>query len=129
VFQGAADFIDFMKSVFGANEKERMTTPDGVIRHAEIDINGSKIMLGEPRPGAPTFPGLLYVYVPDCDAVYRRAIERGAKSIMEPADQFYGDRNAGVQDAWGNQWWIAQHKEDVPPEELRRRAASAEQKS
>jgi PhnB protein len=60
--------------------------------------------------------------VNDTDAVYQRALQAGAASIMEPADQFYGDRSAGVQDPSGNQWWIATHKEDVPPEELKKRA-------
>jgi PhnB protein len=68
--------------------------------------------------------------VNDADAVYRRALEAGATSKMEPADQFYGDRNAGVRDPVGNVWWIATHKEDVPPGELARRAeALAKQQS
>jgi PhnB protein len=67
-------------------------------------------------------PGSLHLYVNDADATYQRALQAGATSIMEPADQFYGDRSAGVQDTVGNRWWIATHREDVPPEELRRRA-------
>ncbi|MBI4484106.1 MAG: VOC family protein, partial [Acidobacteria bacterium] len=62
------------------------------------------------------------LYVNDTDAVYRRALRAGATSMMEPADQFYGDRNAGVKDPFGNHWWIATHKEDVPREELAKRA-------
>ena len=69
-------------------------------------------------------PVMLYVYVKDTDATYRRALKAGATSIMEPADMFYGDRNAGVKDPSGNQWWIATHKEDVPPAELAQRAAA-----
>jgi len=67
-------------------------------------------------------PTVLYLYVDDTDATYQRALEAGATSLMEPADQFYGDRNAGVEDPTGNHWWIATHKEDVPPAELARRA-------
>jgi uncharacterized glyoxalase superfamily protein PhnB len=69
-------------------------------------------------------PSSLYLYVTDVDQVYRAALNAGASSVMEPADQFYGDRNAGVRDACGNVWWIATHKEDVSPEEIQRRAAA-----
>jgi uncharacterized glyoxalase superfamily protein PhnB len=67
-------------------------------------------------------PAAIYMYVPDCDAVYKQALAAGATSKMTPSDQFYGDRNAGVEDANGNQWWMATHVEDVSEEELRRRA-------
>jgi PhnB protein len=81
-------------------------------------------MMGEARDEWPAMPGSLYLYVPDTDAVYKRAMEAGGKSLMEPADQFYGDRNAGVVDPSGNYWWIATHVEDVPPEEMEKRAAA-----
>jgi uncharacterized glyoxalase superfamily protein PhnB len=68
---------------------------------------------------------MLHVYVPDADAVYRRAMEAGAISLREPADQFYGDRTGGVQDAFGNQWWMATHQEDVSDDEIVRRMAAA----
>jgi uncharacterized glyoxalase superfamily protein PhnB len=64
------------------------------------------------------------LYVPDTDAVYRKALAAGAESVMEPTNQFYGDRNAGVKDARGIYWWIGTHIEDVSPEELQRRAAT-----
>jgi uncharacterized glyoxalase superfamily protein PhnB len=70
-------------------------------------------------------PTTLYLYVPDIDAVYRRALDAGATSLVEPKDQFYGDRSAGVKDPVGNFWWVATHVEDVSPEELRRRAEAA----
>jgi PhnB protein len=63
--------------------------------------------------------------VNDTDVVYKRALQAGATSLMEPADQFYGDRSAGVQDPSGNHWWIATHQEDVPPEELKKRGDAA----
>jgi PhnB protein len=68
---------------------------------------------------------MIYLYVNDTDATYRRALQAGATSIMEPKDQFYGDRNGGVRDATGTEWWIATHVEDVPPEEMARRARAA----
>jgi uncharacterized glyoxalase superfamily protein PhnB len=79
-------------------------------------------MLGEATGQWKPRPSTLYLYVHDTDATYRRALEAGATSLMEPANQFYGDRNAGVQDPSGNFWWIATHVEDVSAEEMKRRA-------
>lgn len=123
--EGVAKLIDFVKRAFGAKEIERMTRDDGTVWHAELQIGDSRVMVGEPRPPRKPMPAMLYLYVPDTDSVYNRAIEAGATSIMEPANQFYGDRNAGVQDPSGNEWWIGTHMEDVPPEEMKRRAAAA----
>ena len=67
-------------------------------------------------------PGSIYLYINDTDAAYKRALQAGATSVMEPADQFYGDRNAGVKDSSGNIRWIATHIEDVPPDELAKRS-------
>jgi PhnB protein len=125
VVDGAAKLIDFLKRVFGATEKEMMKTPDGRVMHAEVRIGDSVIMMGEPGGQWKATPAALYVYVEDTDSAYKRALEMGATSRMEPADQFYGDRNAGVQDSWGNLWWIATHKEDVAPDELEKRARAA----
>ena len=68
---------------------------------------------------------MLHLYLEDVDAVYQRAMQAGAKSLREPADQLYGDRSGGVEDAFGNQWWIATHVEDVTSEEMERRAKAA----
>jgi PhnB protein len=107
-----------------------MSRPDGTIAHAEVRIGDSAVMMGEPMGEQQPRPATLYLYVNDTDAVYQRALQAGATSLMEPADQFYGDRNAGVQDVFGNYWWIGTHKEDVSPEELKKRAeAHTKQKS
>jgi PhnB protein len=90
--------------------------------HAEVFIGDSAVMMGEPVGETPALPGSLYLYVEDTDSTYRRAIDAGATSLMEPANQFYGDRNAGIKDPSGNMWWIATHVEDVTPEEMARRA-------
>jgi uncharacterized glyoxalase superfamily protein PhnB len=82
------------------------------------------VMLGEAKDGFPARPCSIYLYVPDTDAAYRQALAAGAVSIMEPADMFYGDRNAGVSDASGMQWWIGTHIEDVDPAEMERRMAA-----
>jgi PhnB protein len=114
--------LEFVQAAFGATIHEAISGEDGRIRHAEVQLGDSKIMIGQAREDYPPRPGSLYLYVEDTDANYRRAIEAGAKSLMEPADQFYGDRNAGVEDPLGNYWWIATHVEDVTPEEMDRRA-------
>ena len=125
VVPGVAGLIDFLKQAFDATEvHQRMTQPDGAVMHAEVRIGDSILMMGEPRGDFQAMPASFYLYVPDTDAVYRRAIQAGATSLMEPADQFYGDRNAGVKDASGNLWWIATHIEDVSPDELAKRAAA-----
>jgi PhnB protein len=129
IVPGVARLIDFLKQAFDATEGERMEAPDGSIRHVEVRIGDSHIMLGESNAQWGPMPTSLYVYVPDTDATYRRAIEAGATSVMAPANQFYGDRNAGVKDASGNIWWIATHVEDVAPDEIKRRAEAQYKKS
>jgi PhnB protein len=124
VVTGAAKVIEFVKQVFDAQASECMTGPDGTIQHAAVRIGNSVVMLADATEKYPPRPGNLYVMVPDTDATYRRALAAGATSLREPADQFYGDRNAGVQDPAGNSWWIGTHVEDVSPEEQKRRAAA-----
>ncbi len=119
---GAEKLLSFVKQAFGAEETFRMARPDGPIAHAEVRIGDSMVMMGEAgQAEGGRMPGMLHLYVEDVDAVYQRALDCGATSIRGPEDQFYGDRSAGVKDVCGNQWWIATHIEDVPPEELRRR--------
>ena len=123
---GVANLVDFLKRAFGAQETyPMMRRPDGTVMHAEVKIGDSVIMMGEPMGEFKAMPASLYLYVDDTDAVYQRALQAGATSLMEPADQFYGDRNAGIKDVSGNRWWIATHKEDVPPEEMAKRAEAA----
>ena len=124
VVQGAAALIDFLKQAFDATEVERMSGPDGTIQHAEVRIGNSIIMMGEATAPREPMPTMLYLYVNDTDATYQRALKAGATSVQEPANQFYGDRNAGVKDRSGNFWYIGTHVEDVSPEEIRRRAAA-----
>jgi uncharacterized glyoxalase superfamily protein PhnB len=114
--------IDFMKRVFDAEELQRFDQPDGSVMHAEVRIGDSLVMMAEAGGDFPPMPGMLHLYLEDTDAAYRRALEVGAISLREPEDQFYGDRTAGVQDPFGNQWWLSTHIEDVSPEEMRRRS-------
>ena len=120
--QGVPRLLEFLKRAFDATATECMEGPDGGIMHAQARIGDSIVMMGEAQGEWKPMPGSLYMYVEDTDAVYQRALEAGGTSIMEPMDQFYGDRNAGVKDPVGNMWWIATHVEDVSPEELAKRA-------
>lgn len=118
--------IEFLKRAFGARTTETLSQEsDGTIRHAELKIGDSMVMLGQARDQWKARPANFYLYVPDCDAVYKGALQAGGKSLMEPADQFYGDRNAGIEDPEGNYWWIGTHVEDVSPEEMEQRAQAA----
>jgi PhnB protein len=122
IVEGAQKLIDFLKQGFDAAERFSMPGPLGKIGHAEVQIGNSVVMLADASPRWKSTKTMLYLYVEDVDAVYKKAVAAGGKSVMEPANQFYGDRSAGVEDAFGNHWGIATHVEDVPPDELERRA-------
>ena len=121
----AGKLLDFVKQAFDAQELHVQTGPDGAIRHAEIKIGDSMVMLGQAQGEWKPMPVMLYLYVEDADKLYQRAIQAGATVIQEIATQYYGDRSGGVQDCCGNQWWVATRVEDVALEELERRAAAA----
>jgi PhnB protein len=125
VVNGVPKLVEFLQQAFGAEEISRHTNPDGSIMHAEVRIGDSRVMMGEASEQWKAMPAMLHLYVDDTDAAYRRALEAGATSVREPADQFYGDRSAGVQDHSGNQWWLATHIEDVTPEEMQARHEAA----
>jgi PhnB protein len=102
----ADPLISFLKRAFGATEIARYASPDGVIQHAEVRVNDSIVEMGEAHGPYPFMPTMFYLYVPDVDAAYRRALSAGAASEQEPADQSYGDRVAAVKDAFGNLWYM-----------------------
>jgi PhnB protein len=110
----AEPVINFLKRAFGAREIAKYASPDGVVHHAEIRVGDSVLEMGEAHGKYEPMPTMFYLYVPDCDAVYRRALAAGATSISEPKDQPYGDRSGAVKDAFGNQWYISTHIKDVP---------------
>ncbi|MGH9253013.1 MAG: VOC family protein [Vicinamibacterales bacterium] len=119
----AEALLTFLTSGLKAREQEVMRYPDGKIWHGDVVIGNSHVMLSQATERHPAMPCTLYLYVPDTDAAYRDALAAGAISLMEPANQFYGDRNAGVQDSNGNCWYFGTHVEDVAPGEMRRRHA------
>ncbi|MGH2454359.1 MAG: VOC family protein [bacterium] len=126
IVRGVPQLLDFLKRAFDAVETERQTR-DGVVTHAEVRIGDSVVMMGEAGDRNPPKPAMLYLYVKDADALYNRALQAGATSARELADEFYGDRVGAVKDSGGNEWWIATHQEDVSPEELARRAEARRQ--
>lgn len=109
----AEPVIGFLKRAFGAQEIAKYASPDGVVHHAEIRVGDSVIEMGEAHGKYEPMPTMFYLYVPNVDDVYRQTLAAGATSFQEPADQYYGDRNAGVKDAFGNTWYIATHIKDV----------------
>ncbi len=122
--KGAAKLIEFVEAAFGGTEAFRMPMPSGDIMHAEVTIGDSVVMLDDAIQQPPTASSL-FLYLNDVDGVYKRALKAGAISVSAPADMFWGDRVAQVKDPFGNRWSIATHKEDVPPQEMERRAAAA----
>lgn len=125
----AARAIEFYKEAFGATEIMRMEAPGGKIGHAEVRIGDSVVMLADEFPemafSSPQSLGgtstHLYIYDKDVDALVERAVAAGAKLTQPVKDQFYGDRSGGVEDPFGHRWYIATHKEDLSPEEVKRR--------
>jgi PhnB protein len=102
---GHLDLVDFVKHVFGAEELERTESRKGF--HIEVKIGDSVVVLEVGEPPATATRASVYVYVPDVDAVYDRALRAGATSLSEPRDMPYQERGAGVRDEFGNTWWIA----------------------
>jgi PhnB protein len=127
IVEGAPQLIQFMKEAFDAKDTESMKGPDGRVRHAEVKIGDSVVMLADATPQYTPIASQLYVYLENVDKTFKRALEAGASSVQEPADQFYGDRTAGFKDPTGNYWWIAQRVEEVSPGEMERRMKARSQ--
>ena len=131
IVDGANAAIEFYTEVFGTTERGRLPGPDGKIGHAELQLGSSLIMLADEMPQMGILgprsvggsPVTISVYVEDVDAVYERAVKAGAKALRPVEDQFYGDRSGQFEDPFGHRWSVATHIEDVPPEEMSRRAA------
>jgi PhnB protein len=113
VVEGAERLIAFLVAVFGGVEQGRTLRADGGIEHGDVRIGASLVMLSEASAAYPARPCVHYCYVDDVDATYRAALAAGARSILAPTDQPYGDRCCGVVDPFDNRWWIATHLRDV----------------
>ena len=127
IVDDAASTLDWYKKALGAEERMRAPGPDGKIMHAEIKIGDTILMVNDPMGGGKGpkalggSPASLWIYVPDCDALFNRAAAAGAKVVMPVADQFWGDRSGTLVDPAGYQWTIATHKEDLTPVEINQR--------
>ncbi|RZQ60819.1 VOC family protein [Amycolatopsis suaedae] len=116
-----AGVLDFMTTVFGAEELGRMVGEDGTIGHAEARIGESVVLLFDSRPDWPATPAFLRIYVEDGDAVLDRATAAGATVVTELTELFWGDRVGRVRDPFGNLWWIQQRVADLTPEQIEQR--------
>jgi PhnB protein len=134
VVKGASQAIEFYKKAFGAEEVMRMPGPDGKsIMHAEIKIGDSVVFLRDEFPDAACGVSegsgrgrvSIHLYVEDVDATFKAALETGATEQMPVADMFWGDRFGSLVDPFGHEWSVATHKEDVTPEEMRKRLQQA----
>jgi PhnB protein len=130
VVQNAAKAIEFYKKAFGAQERMRMSTPDGKIGHAELQIGDSIIFLSDEMPNmgskspqsVGTSTGTLYLYVEDVDKDFKRAVDAGGKTTMPVADMFWGDRFGSLVDPFGHTWGLSTHKEDLTEKEIGERS-------
>ena len=128
IFPGgkASQAINFYSRAFGAKELMRMPRPDGGIAHAEMQLGDSRIMLADEAPEMDAHgpahyggsPVTLHLYLEDVDATTKQATDAGATVVRPLADQFYGDRTAGLQDPFGHKWYLATHVRDVSMEEM-----------
>jgi PhnB protein len=129
----AAKAIEFYTKAFGAKERGRMPGPEGTIAHAELEIGDSVVMLSDPLPQSPTktpkelggISASPMLYVEDVDEFVQQAVDAGAEITMPVEDQFWGDRFGRVKDPFGHDWSIATRVEEVPPEEMAKRAEKA----
>jgi len=129
---GAAAAINFYSQILGATERMRMPAPDGKVGHAELQVGDSVIMLSDefPEMGVKSpkavggTPVTISVYVEDVDATYQKALDAGATALRAVEDQFYGDRSGQFEDPFGHRWSVATHVEDVPSDEMAKRAAA-----
>lgn len=120
--EDAGAVADFLQKAFDAELRQRFERPDGSVMHMEMRIGDSMLMLGEPMGEFGPMPASVYLYSEDCDGTYKRALNAGGTSVMEPTDMRHaGERYGGIKGPGGNLWWIATHIEDLTPEEQSRR--------
>jgi PhnB protein len=133
IIDGAAAAIAFYGDVLGATPRLVMDMPDGKIGHAELQLGDSVIMLADEFPdmgfrgpkAVGGTPVTLSVYVDDVDAVFAKALKAGAKELRPIENQFYGDRTGQFEDPFGHRWNVGTHIEDVPEDEMMKRAQQA----
>ena len=121
--------IEFYKKAFGAAEEFRLTEPSGRVGHAQLKFGAATVMVSDeypengihgPKDSMPTGSSI-HLHVEDVDAMTQQAVATGAKVVMEPQDQFYGERSSKMLDPFGHEWLLGSHIEDVTPDEMQRR--------
>lgn len=131
VVKDAKRALEYYKKAFGAETTMSMPSPDGRVMHAEMRIGNSMVFVSDefpdmapqiraPESAGGTVTGSIFLYVPDVDAVVKRAVGAGARVTMPVADMFWGDRFGKVADPFGHHWGIATHKEDLTPQEMKK---------
>jgi len=138
VLKDAKRALEFYKKAFGAETTVNMPSPDGRVMHAEVKIGDSMLFMADEFPemspeikspqSAGCVTGTVFLYVPNVDAVFKRAVDAGAKVVMPVEDMFWGDRFGKLSDPFGHHWGIATHKEDLTPSEMKVRQAEWEKK-
>src|SRR5262245_16114097 len=124
VLDDCARAIEWYRKVLGAKQRLRLDMPGERVAHCELGFGGAVLMMGSPMP--PQFPpekACLAIYVKNCDATYKEALSAGARSLQEPTNQFYGDRNARFEDPFGNEWSVMTHVKDVSEREMKKAMA------
>jgi PhnB protein len=133
IIDGAAAAIDFYGRVLGTTVRMRMDMPGGKVGHAELQLGDSVIMLADEFPemgfrgpkAVGGTPVTLSIYVEDVDAIFAKALSAGAKELRAVQNQFYGDRSGSFEDPFGHHWNVGTHIEDVPEDEMMKRAQEA----
>jgi PhnB protein len=124
VLDDCARAIEWYKKVLGAKQRFRLDMPGGTVAHCELGFGDALLMMGSPMPPqVPPKKACLSIYVKNCDATYNEALRVGARSLQEPTDQFYGDRNARFEDPFGNEWSVMTHIKDVSEREMKKAMA------
>jgi PhnB protein len=133
VHRDAKRALEFYGKAFGAETKLSMPSPDGRIMHAEIKIGDSIIFVCDEFPetspetkspqSAGCVTGAIFLYVPDVDALFKRAVAAGARVVTPVSDMFWGDRFGKIADPFGHHWGIATHTEELTPQEIQKRQA------
>ena len=124
VLDDCSNAIDWYKKVLGARQRLRLDMPGGSVAHCELGFGDAVLMLGSSMPPQVSpKKASLAIYVKNCDATYGEALSAGARSLQEPKDQFYGDRNARFEDPFGNEWSVMTHVKNVSEKEMKKAMA------